>query len=72
VHDCPEEAGAWHLLGVLALRDGDRPAAEGYLWDAALVLTRRAVSSDGNMALAWFSLGAQLLESLGPLCPDPA
>jgi tetratricopeptide (TPR) repeat protein len=89
VHDCPEEAGAWHLLGVLALRDGDRPSAEDYLRraaestnttalyllsyaelcckfkdrDAALALTRRALSLDGNMALAWFSLGAQLLDA---------
>jgi tetratricopeptide (TPR) repeat protein len=89
VRDCPEEAGAWHLLGVLALRNGDRPAAEDYLKRAAestnttplyllsyaelcckfkdraaaLTLTRRAVSLDRNMALAWFSLGAQLLEA---------
>jgi tetratricopeptide (TPR) repeat protein len=89
VRDSPEQAGAWHLLGVLALRDGDRPAAEDYLRraaestdttalyvlsyaelcckfkdrDAALALTRRALSLDCNMALAWFSLGAQLLDA---------
>jgi tetratricopeptide (TPR) repeat protein len=89
VRDDPEEAGAWHLLGVLALRDGDRPAAEDYLRraaestnttalyvlsyaelcckfkdrDAALALTRRALSLDRNMALAWYSLGAQLLDA---------
>ena len=89
VLDSPEEAGAWHLLGVLALRDGDRPAAEDYLRraaestnttalyvlsyaelcckfkdrEAALALTRRALRLDCNMALAWFSLGAQLLDA---------
>jgi len=89
VRDYPEEAGAWHLLGVLALRNGDRPAAEDYLRraaestntaalyllsyaelccklkdrDAALALTRRALSLDCNLALAWFSLGAQLLDA---------
>jgi tetratricopeptide (TPR) repeat protein len=89
VRDDPEEAGAWHLLGVLALRNGDRPAAEDYLKRAAestrttalyllsyaelccrlkdrraaLALTRRAVRLDENMALAWFSLGAQLLDA---------
>jgi tetratricopeptide (TPR) repeat protein len=89
VRDCPEEAGAWHLLGVLALRNGDRPTAEDYLRraaesanttalyllsyaelvcrlkdrDAALALTRRALSLDCNMALAWFSLGVQLLDA---------
>jgi hypothetical protein len=31
VRDSPAEAGAWHLPGVLALRDGNRPAAEDYL-----------------------------------------
>jgi len=35
VRDFPEEAGAWHLLGVLAMRDGDRPAAEDCLRRAA-------------------------------------
>ena len=89
MRDCPAEAGAWHLLGVLALRDGDRPAGEDYLRraaespdttalyllsyaelcckfkdrEAALALTRRALSLDCNMALAWFSLGAQLLDA---------
>jgi tetratricopeptide (TPR) repeat protein len=89
VRDCPEEAGAWHLLGVLALRDGERPAAEDYLRraaeatnttalyvlsyaelccklkdrEAALALTRRALRLDDCMALAWFSLGAQLLDA---------
>jgi tetratricopeptide (TPR) repeat protein len=89
VRDWPEEAGAWHLLGVLALRGGDRPAAEDYLRRAAeathttalyvlsyaelccklknraaaLALTRRALNLDDKMALAWFSLGAQLLEA---------
>jgi tetratricopeptide (TPR) repeat protein len=77
------------LLGVLALRDGDAPAAEDYLRraaeatnttalyvlsyaelccklkdrGAALALTRRALRLDGTMALAWFSLGAQLLDA---------
>ncbi len=74
---------------MLALRDGDRPAAEDYLRraaeatnttalyvlsyaelccklkdrGAALALTRRALRLDGTMALAWFSLGAQLLDA---------
>jgi tetratricopeptide (TPR) repeat protein len=43
VRDCPDEAGAWHLLGVLALRDGDRPAAEECL--------RRAAESTRTTAL---------------------
>jgi tetratricopeptide (TPR) repeat protein len=35
LRDHPDEAGAWHLLGVLEYRDGDPQAAEGHLRRAA-------------------------------------
>jgi tetratricopeptide (TPR) repeat protein len=43
IRDFPEEAGAWHLLGVLAYQDGDPRAAEEHL--------RRAAEAPGTTAL---------------------
>jgi tetratricopeptide (TPR) repeat protein len=85
----PDEAGALHLLGVIAHQRSEVAAAKDYLRRAAeapgalplyilsyadlclkseapaeaLALTRRAVALDARSALAWYSLGAQLLEA---------
>jgi tetratricopeptide (TPR) repeat protein len=85
----PGDAGALHLLGVIAHQRGEARAAQDYLRRAAaapgalplyllsyaelglkgvapaeaLALTRRALALDPASALAWYSLGSQLLEA---------
>jgi tetratricopeptide (TPR) repeat protein len=54
----PEEPGAWHLLGVIALREGDRSAAEDYL--------RRAAQSPRTQALYVLSYAELCRKSVEP------